>query len=160
MQKDEIGHGNEMFNDCITFCYLLVPAMLVSWALAICLTLVKSGGRNPGRHVAGRLSFFFTVAPNTCGFLVWSLLHVTLLPPWIFRWLLDFWKCLCTPWFNFEVSGIAIFTRKGTRASVLCGYRNDSRRGSDGSSARAHHTGLSWLDKRIFAYCAIDIIKS
>jgi hypothetical protein len=61
---------------------------------------------------------------------------------------------------NFEVSGIAVFTRKGTRASVLCGYRNDSHRGSDGSSVRAHHTGLSWLDKRIFAYCAIDIIKS
>jgi len=57
MQEDEIGHGNEMFNDYIIFCYLLFFAMLVSWAVAVCLTPVKSGRRNPGRHVAGRLSF-------------------------------------------------------------------------------------------------------
>ena len=30
MQEDEIGHGNEMFNDHITFSYLLFSAMLVS----------------------------------------------------------------------------------------------------------------------------------
>jgi len=35
---------------------------------------------------------------------------------------------MCTPCLNFEGSGIAIFTRKGTLASVLCGYRNDSHR--------------------------------
>jgi hypothetical protein len=28
VQEDEIGHGNEMFNDYITFCYLL---SLICW---------------------------------------------------------------------------------------------------------------------------------
>jgi len=65
MQEGEIGHGNEMFNDYVTFCHLLFFAMLVTWVLAICLTPFKSGRRNPRRHVAGRLSF-----------LLWRLIHV------------------------------------------------------------------------------------
>jgi hypothetical protein len=30
VQEDEIGHGNELFNDYVTLCYLLFSAMLVS----------------------------------------------------------------------------------------------------------------------------------
>ena len=32
------------------------------------------------------------VVPNTYGSSVWNLLHVTILVPRIFRWLLEFWK--------------------------------------------------------------------
>jgi hypothetical protein len=84
MQEDEIGHGNEIFNDYITFCYLLFSAMLVSWALAICLTLVKLERRNPGRHVAGRLSF-----------LLWRLIRVR-------SW---YGTCFMSPFCRLEFSG-------------------------------------------------------
>ena len=47
----------------------------------------------PGHH--GNLHFF-TVAPNIFVSLVQNLLHVTLLAPTIWRWLLDCWE-ICAP---------------------------------------------------------------
>ena len=44
-----------------------------------------------------RATKFITVAPNACGYSVWNLLHVTLLAPRIFRWLLDFGEFV-HPW--------------------------------------------------------------
>jgi hypothetical protein len=132
------------------YCYILLSCIICEvgkLALAGRLTLVKSGRRNPGRHAAGRLSFRLWRLMS--GFLLWNLLHVTLLPPWILRWLLDFLKNLCTRWLNIEGSGIAIFTRLGTHVSVLWRYRNDARRVSDGSGAL--RTGLFWIEKLIFA---------
>jgi hypothetical protein len=35
---------------------------------------------------------FSTVGPDTCGSALWNLLHVTLLAPGIFRWILGFCK--------------------------------------------------------------------
>lgn len=37
------------------------------------------------------------LVPNICGSSVWNLFHITLLAPSIMRWLLEFWKKLCTP---------------------------------------------------------------
>jgi hypothetical protein len=53
------------------------------------------GCTNPARQVAV-VTKFCTVTPNICRFLVWGLLHVTLLEPRILRWLLYFWK-ICAP---------------------------------------------------------------
>jgi hypothetical protein len=46
---------------------------------------------NPGCQITVT-THLCTVAPNICGFLVWSLLQVTVQTPIILRWLLDFWK--------------------------------------------------------------------
>jgi len=35
---------------------------------------------------------FCTLAPNIGGFWIWLLLHITLMGPRIFGWLLDFWN--------------------------------------------------------------------
>jgi hypothetical protein len=49
------------------------------------------GCTNAGREVALATNFC-TVAPNTCGFSVWTLLHVALLAPRILIWFLGFQK--------------------------------------------------------------------
>jgi hypothetical protein len=51
----------------------------------------NKGCTNPGRQVAMATKFWM-VRPNICGFSVRNLLHVTLLAPVIFIWLLEFWK--------------------------------------------------------------------
>ena len=53
------------------------------------------GCTNPGRQVS-RTTKYCVVAPNICGCSLRNLLHVSLLAPIIFRWILDFLK-ICAP---------------------------------------------------------------
>ena len=56
--------------------------------MVCCAWAQKQGCRNPGRLVA-QATTFCTAAPNICGVSVRNLLIVTLMAPWILRWLLD-----------------------------------------------------------------------
>jgi hypothetical protein len=52
---------------------------------------IEKGRTNPG-HLVAVTTTFFTVLLNMSGSSVRNLLHITLLAPTIFRWLLDFLK--------------------------------------------------------------------
>jgi len=59
--------------------------------------LMMGGAQIPGASSPGIwVTKFCTVAPNTCGSLVWKLLPITLLGPIMLKLLLDVWK-VCAP---------------------------------------------------------------
>jgi hypothetical protein len=79
--------------------YFAQVACYIKNAEQACFTQTfQQGCTNPGRQVT-RATKVCAAAPNIWGFSRWHLLHITHLAPRILRWLLDFWKNLCTPGF-------------------------------------------------------------
>jgi hypothetical protein len=58
-------------------------------------THYKKGCKNP-RLSVGLATKFLIVAPDVCGSLVWTLLHVTVFASIFFRYLVGFQNNLCT----------------------------------------------------------------
>ena len=52
-------------------------------------------------HILDTWSPWQLIVPNIYGSSIWNLIHVTLLAPWISRWLLDFWKTCAAPVLRF-----------------------------------------------------------
>jgi hypothetical protein len=65
---------------------------------------VSQGCTSSGHQVAWATNFCM-VAAYICGSSVWNLLYVTLLMPWILRWLLEFFKNL----YNSDISWSFVF---------------------------------------------------
>ena len=74
----------------------LTSVTIASVLSQLIISVIIQGCTNPGRQVA-RTTKVCTVAPNICGFLVWNLLHITLMAPRILSWLLYFFKNMCPP---------------------------------------------------------------
>jgi hypothetical protein len=73
-----------------------------------------------------RATAFCTVAPNICGPSVWNLLHVTVLVPRIWKWLLFFF------FENLRNPGIIIITITIIIIIIIIWYSNSLRGGRSG----------------------------
>ena len=104
--------------------------------LTICIILYHmqaSGAQNPGVRLSEELILY--VAPGIYVSSIWNLPHVTLLVPWILRWLLDFCKT-CAPlthlFFFDMLTTVSLSYRKpatmGTFCCNSCGVQNNNKR--------------------------------
>jgi hypothetical protein len=90
-----------VWDSCTTVCAVTYYIFVNEQRNLYLFCCLQQGFTNPGHQVAVAITFFMVV-PNICGSAVWKLLHVTVLMPGIWRWLLHF-KSFVHPWLSLNL---------------------------------------------------------